>query len=154
MGGCATNAGHKSQLDANSPLWQGRLALTVDTSDAGGQAKKQSTSAEFELRGSASTGELRLFTPLGSTLAAIAWSPTQAVLTARGENREFASLQLLLTHMLGTNIPVKTFFAWLNGQAEQAEGWQVNLSERSQGKISAQRFSPAPAAQLKLVLDQ
>jgi len=154
IAGCATSTGSKSQLDINSPLWQGRMALTVDAFDAAGNPKKQSTSAGFELRGTAASGELRLFTPLGSTLAAIAWTPTKAVLTARGDTREFASLQLLLTHMLGTNIPVTTFFAWLNGQAEQAEGWQVDLSERSQGKILAQRFDPAPAAQLKLVLDQ
>jgi len=118
-----------------------------------GQKQGQSFSAAFELQGNPGEGELQFFTPLGSTVAAIRWSLAGAVLQARGEVREFNNLTQLSTALLGTDIPVTALFAWLDGLPQDVEGWQVDLSQRPQGKIQAHRNTPRPAAELRVLLD-
>jgi len=113
----------------------------------------QSFSAAFELQGNPAQGELQFFTPLGSTAAALSWSPAGALLRARGETRAFNDLTQLTNTLLGTDVPVAALFAWLDGQPQAVPGWQVDLSQRAQGKIQAHRTSPAPAAELRVLLD-
>jgi len=129
------------------------LALRVQANPAEDKATGSSFSAPFELQGNAQQGELVLLTPLGSTAAAIHWAPGKAVLQARGETHEFDNLSQLISELLGTDVPVAALFAWLHGQAQEVNGWQVDLSQRNQGKILAQRLSPSPPAELRLVLD-
>jgi len=129
------------------------LSLRVQADANAGQKQDQSFSAAFELHGNPTLGELQFFTPLGSTAAAMHWSPCGAMLQARGETREFSNLAQLITSLLGTNVPVAALFAWLDGQALVVDGWQVDLSQRAQGKIQARRSTPAPVAELRVLLD-
>jgi outer membrane biogenesis lipoprotein LolB len=66
--------------------WDGRLSLRVETDPV------QSMTAAFDLRGSASAGELSLYTPLGSTLARMLWSAGAAELQWNGQRRNFDSM--------------------------------------------------------------
>jgi outer membrane lipoprotein LolB len=107
----------------------------------------------FELQGNAQEGTLLLLTPLGSTAAAIQWSPAGAVIQSGGETRKFPTLDQLITHLLGTPVPVHALFAWLAGQEISADGWQVDQTSRHEGRIVARRLRPAPTAELRLVLE-
>ena len=110
--------------------------------------------ASFELKGNAQSGELLLFTPLGSTLAALAWTPGSARLTRGGEVREFASVDELVVAATGTSFPVTALFAWLAGIQTAVPGWVADLSQIDSGRLIAARTMPLPTAELKMVLDR
>ena len=130
-------------------FWSGRLALQVASEPP------QSLSGGFELRGSAASGELALYNPLGSTVAVLAWAPGSATLRgANGEQRAFASLEALVTHATGTALPVGALFDWLAGTPTEVPGWSVDLSQRERGRLLARRQSPAPTAELRLALER
>ena len=95
-----------------------------------------------------------LLTPLGSTAASVRWTALAASLQAQGEVQEFKDLNTLITHLLGTPVPVNALFSWLDGQPVNTDGWEVDLSHRQQGKISARRLSPLPVAELRLILEE
>ncbi|TFZ01678.1 outer membrane lipoprotein LolB [Ramlibacter rhizophilus] len=148
LAGCASRLRAPSAEAAELPRWSGRLAVRVDSEP------RQSVSAGFELRGSPERGELALFTPVGSTAAVLSWAPGLAVLReSGGEPRGFPSLEALITHALGTQVPVETLFDWLRGRPGQAEGWQADLSRHAEGRLVARRDSPAPPAELRIVLE-
>lgn len=109
--------------------------------------------SSFELRGSAQDGELLLFTPLGSTFAALAWTPTRARLTRGGDVREFASVDELVQAATGASFPVTALFAWLAGTQAVVAGWSADLSRIDSGRLVAARTLPLPTAELKVVLD-
>lgn len=153
VAGCSITPRARGQNDLGHQVWRGRLSLRVQADSNAGQKQDQSFSAAFELQGDPTLGELQFFTPLGSTAAAMHWSPTGATLQARGETREFSNLTQLIISLLGTDVPVAALFAWLDGQALVADGWQVDLSQRAQGKIQARRSTPAPVAELRVLLD-
>ena len=144
LAGCATQTKMDSRGSATTSFWQGRLSV---------KGQDQSFSAAFELQGNASRGDLVLLTPLGSTAAAIHWSPEGAVLQARGETQTFSDLAQLVQKVLGTDVPVTALFAWLAGQSQEVAGWQVDLSRQPQGKIIARRTAPALPAELQVLLD-
>lgn len=151
--GCATNTRATSQNDKITNNWHGRLAIHVEAPpDDVPAPRPQSFSASFELSGTPDAGELIFFTPLGSTAAAIHWSPAQATLATQSQIQTFSGLSPLIQDLLGTDVPVQALFAWLNGHALAADGWQVDLANFDRGKITAQRFT-APAAQLRLILE-
>lgn len=155
IAGCALpiRARGKSDTQLGVPSsWRGRLALRVEA-DTTTQTPSQSFSAGFELTGNSQAGELLFFTPIGSTAAALHWTPTNALLQTPGETREFADLSQLLDSLLGTTLPVEALFGWLAGQAAEAPGWQADLSQQGQGKILARRLSPTPAAELRVLLE-
>lgn len=151
--GCAIKPRARDPNDLKGKIWHGRLSLRTLADASTGQKQDQSFSAAFELQGNPSQGDLQFFTPLGSTAAALHWSPTGATLQARGETRDFSDLTQLMTTVLGTDVPVTALFAWLDGQALAADGWEVDLTDRPQGKIRARRNLPAPVAELRVLLD-
>ncbi|MEO8249898.1 MAG: lipoprotein insertase outer membrane protein LolB [Burkholderiales bacterium] len=110
--------------------------------------------AGFELKGNAKAGELLLFSPLGSTLAALSWTPETATLTRGGEVRQFDSVDSLVKAATGTAFPVEALFAWLDGDNASVSGWQADLSRRADGRVTAARTDPLPPAELKVVLEQ
>ena len=61
-----------SAEQVNAPEWQGRISVQV-LGDA-----PSSMSASFLLRGDAKNGELDLYSPLGTTLGALQWTPQLA----------------------------------------------------------------------------
>jgi outer membrane lipoprotein LolB len=126
--------------------WNGRLSVQVQSDPP------QSFSASFDLRGSAQVGELQLSSPLGNTLAWVAWSPQGAELRQGHRVTSRNSLDELTTELSGTSLPVAALFGWLQGQAStDAHGWQADLSRQPEGRITARRSAPLPAAELRIV---
>lgn len=129
------------------PHWSGRLALTVSSDPP------QSYSATFELGGTPQAGELLLFSPLGSTLASIRWSPAGAQLQQGERITRRADLDSLAAELTGAALPVFALFDWLRGKPSAASGWEADLRRHADGRVSARRLHPAPAAELKLVFE-
>jgi outer membrane lipoprotein LolB len=137
----------------------GRLSVQVDAS---GQRAAQSLSADFDLRGDARAGDLRLSTPLGTTLAEVRWSAAEAVLlTPQGEARH-ADLESLARSVFGEALPLQALPDWLRarpwpGAAHRALdapqsgfeqlGWVVDTARAAEGRVAASRASP-PAVRL------
>lgn len=132
----------------SSAFWSGRLALQVQSDPV------QQWFANFELQGSAEQGELLLLTPIGTSLAKLSWTPDSARLEQGGRTVQGDSLSQLSERLSGTALPVAALFDWLAGKPADAPGWQADLSGHAQGRLSAQRSQPAPAASLRIVLDQ
>ena len=127
--------------------WQGRLAIKVFSKPV------QAFSAHFELQGQAAQGELVLSSSLGTTLAHMQWTPASATLIAEGKQQHFDSLQALAQATTGADLPVASLFAWLQGQPEEAAGWQADLRELPDGHITARHLEEVQA-ELKIILDR
>ncbi len=154
--GCATpsrpskglNASSPTNLPAQLPEWQGRISVQV-LGDA-----PSSMSASFSLRGDAYNGALDLYSPLGTTLGALQWTPQLVQFSDGGKHQYFNSLAELTEKATGAALPVDAIFGWLQGQRVQATGWQADLSAVSQGTLTARRIDPAPEVTLRIKLDQ
>ena len=129
-------------------FWSGRLALRVDS------RPPQAFSALFELRGQPSEGELLLTSALGQTLATVRGSAQGAELQRGSDTRRRASLDELTSELSGAPLPVIAMFDWLAGREATAGGWQVDLSQHTQGRLVARREQPLPWAELRLVFEQ
>ena len=151
LAGCATPGHTTKQFGAeetNAAEWRGRISVQV-LGDA-----PSSMSASFLLRGSATNGELDLYSPLGTTLGALQWAPHLVQLSDGGKPQYFNSLTDLTEKATGAALPVDAIFGWLQGQQVQVTGWQADLSAISQGSLSARRTDPAPEVTLRIKLDQ
>lgn len=126
--------------------WAGRLSLRVDTEPV------QSVSGGFDLRGSPSTGTLLLTSPLGNAVASVHWREAHAEWRQGDRVIRKHSLEELSGELGGAALPVAALFAWLNGEALEADGWQADLSRHAEGRITARRVSPLPGAELRLIL--
>ena len=142
LAGCAAP---KIQTAPGVASWNGRLALSVDSDPP------QSYSAGFDLQGSAQSGELLLATPIGTTLATVSWSPGRAELVQGERTIRRNSLEELTTDLGGTTVPVAALFAWLQGSPAEVDGWQADLSRHADGRVTAHRTQPLPAAELRLI---
>jgi len=141
LGGCASTEPN------HTPQWSGRLALTVH------DTPPQSLSASFDLAGDPQSGRLTFYSPLGTTMAHVEWSPAGAQWQRGSEWESRPTLGALTRELTGTELPVAELFAWLQGQATTTEGWQVDLSRHAEGRIVAQRLLPLPRAELRLVFE-
>ena len=147
--GCAQVPRAPAAERAPGAYWSGRLALQVQSEPP------QFSSAAFELKGNAQIGELSLFTPLGGTLAQLAWAPGTATLrNSNNEPRSYESLDALVTGATGTAIPVAALFDWLAGTNTPVPGWQADLTQLADGKLAARRSDPLPPVLLRVVLDK
>jgi outer membrane lipoprotein LolB len=146
LAGCA----HPVRVAAPAGVqsWSGRLALQVE------DAPSKSFSAGFELQGGPERGELKLYTPLGGTLAVLSWWPGSATLTTGERVRHFDSLEALATQATGTPIPVAPLFDWLRGAQTPVPGWRADLSQLADGRLHAKRESPPPVVDLRVALDK
>jgi outer membrane lipoprotein LolB len=131
-----------------SRFWSGRLSLHVQGDTP------QDWHAAFELQGSPAQGQLDLLSPLGHVLVRLSWTPGHALLEQGEQRWSDTSVQALTERLTRTPVPVPALFDWLEGRATAAEGWTVDTSAWSEGRLQAQRSSPAPAARLRLVLDR
>ena len=147
LSGCATPPRPSGGASDEGP-WSGRLALQIK------DQASQSFAAMFELRGTAQAGELILTSPLGGTLAVLAWAPGSATLRSNGKTRSFPSVDALVTQATGAAIPVAALFDWLRGRNTPVPGWRANLTQLAQGRISALRYDPQPEADLRVALDR
>ena len=143
LAGCAQPM-PSAPVEENS--WNGRIALQID-----GQAS-QSFSAMFELRGTAQTGGLVLFSPFGNRIAQLDWKDGHAQLVSGQDTRTSDSLDTLLQDVTGTRIPVTALFSWLKGTQASATGWQADLTGIADGRLTARRDDPQPTATLRIAL--
>jgi len=142
LGACATAP---KPVQPGELAYSGRLALNVDSQPP------QSFSAGFDLRGSPSSGELQLISPLGNTLALVVWDGSGAELRQGGQTTRRGSLDELTAELSGTAVPVAALFGWLNGQPGQVPGWQADLTRQREGRVTARRTDPLPTAELRVV---
>ena len=151
LSGCATPSRNAKTLNAeqaNAPEWQGRISVQVQ-----GDAPS-SMSASFLLRGNAKNGELDLYSPLGTTVGALQWTPQWVQLNDGSKHQYFSSLAELTEKATGAALPIDALFAWLEGRDVPVAGWQADLSALSQGALIAKRTAPAPEVTLRIKLDQ
>ena len=151
LAGCATPSRTSKLLSAeqaNLPEWQGRISVQVQGDNP------SSMSASFLLRGDAKNGELDLYSPLGTTLGALHWTPLLVQLSEGGKRQYFNSLAELTEKATGAALPIDVIFGWLQGRDTQATGWQTDLSGLSQGSFSARRVTPPHEVTLRIKLDQ
>jgi len=143
----------------------GRMALQVDAYQ---DRPAQLLSASFDLRGNADRGELRLSTPLGTTLAAAFWGPGEARLVTPQGERRFDDLDTLSRDAFGESLPLRALPDWLNGRpwpgaAEPARplqpgpgfvqlGWTIDLARFHTGQVLAWRAGP-PRVRLRAQLE-
>lgn len=146
--GCAT-APRPALETAEGPrsFWSGRLALNVETDPP------QRWSAGFELSGDAQTGQLRLLSPFGQTMATAHWTPQQARLQQGNDTRLYPDMDSLTTELTGTALPIGTLLDWLQGLSTVLDGWEVDLSEQPSGRMRARRLHPLPVTSLTLLFD-
>ncbi len=142
--GCATAPPASLPAAAH---WSGRLSLQVESEPP------QGFHAGFELHGNAQAGGIELFSPLGSTLASARWDAGSALLQRGDQLQAYPDLASLSAALTGTALPVAELFEWLQGRAVPAPGWELQL-EPEQGRLRARRAEPAPAATLRLLIDQ
>jgi len=145
LAGCASPKLPTAQ--ANEPEWQGRFSLRIKSEP------EQSMSASFRLRGEAAEGSLDLYSPLGTTLAVLRWSPKDAQLLQSGQVQRFDSMNELTEQATGAALPLSSLFDWLNGLPSVAPGWHADLSQLPHGLLIAQRLTPTPAVHLRIKLD-
>lgn len=162
LAGCATPPPAVPGAD----LLSGRLSLQVE---AHLDRPAQSISAAFDLRGDAERGELRLSTPLGTTLAAASWGPAETrLVTPQGETR-FADLDDLSRAVFGEALPLHALPDWLHGRPWPAAGepprpmvpgpgfeqlgWSIDLARFDSGQLLAWRPGP-PSVRLRAQLDR
>jgi outer membrane lipoprotein LolB len=83
----------------------------------------------------------------------VRWSPFEALLEQGSTTRRYASSDELLAQITGAAIPMSALFDWLAGIDTPTPGWVADLSKQPDGRISARRINPAPAADLRIVLN-
>jgi outer membrane lipoprotein LolB len=150
LAGCATpsrTAKTLSTEQTNTPEWQGRISVQVQGDNP------TSMSASFLLHGDAKNGELDLYSPLGTTLGALQWTPQLVQLSDGSKHQYFTSLAELTEKATGAALPIEAIFGWLQGRDVQTAGWLAALSAASQGAITARRTDPAPEVTLRIKLD-
>ena len=151
LGGCATSVDHSArQAVDRTAYWSGRMALQLEGDF---NTASQSFSATFELHGSALSGSLVLFNPLGSVVAKLQWDAVQALLVQGGNIKSSDSLTSLVQELTGSEIPVAALFDWLQGRSAMVDGWTADLSRMAEGRLSARRDTPLPVTSLRVVLD-
>jgi len=129
--------------------WEGRVVIEVESNPP------TKLSGPFALDTSGEEGTLRLMGPLGSTAALLTWGQNWATLQSSQINpkeQHFSSLSELMQHWLGSPIELEELMPGLLGQESTHAGWRF---ENNKGRIKmAQRLFPAPAVNIKLILDE
>jgi outer membrane lipoprotein LolB len=150
LAGCAAPSRAPAENAAHASSWIGRMSVRIDATAV---QSSQVFSSGFELKGGPSQGQLHFFTPLGSTAAAIVWTPGQARMQSGSQTQTFTNIAELIERVLGTPVPVAALFAWMAGDQVSLDGWQVDQSQFNNGKITARRVSPPPGAEIRVVLE-
>ena len=127
-----------------------RIDALVNTAES---AAGRIVSAAFELSGNAQLGQLDLNTPLGTTLARASWQPGNVAVSTPQGAATYPDLNAMTRALLGEELPLAALFDWLRGRpwpgapvaagsssAEFAQlGWDVSLTQFSQGWVNARR---------------
>ena len=146
LNACASNAPLQTRT-SDEAHWQGKLAVRVFSKPP------QAFFANFDLQGRPSQGELVLTSPLGTTVARMRWDANSATLDAQGGQRSFSSVQELAQQVTGADLPVASLFAWLQGIDEAVPGWQADLQDAANGRISAKHIEEVQS-EVKIILER
>jgi outer membrane lipoprotein LolB len=159
LAACATRPAADSQM----PWTSGKLSLKVDASAA---QPAQAVTASFDLRGTDQRGELRLISPLGTSIATARWAGDRAVLQTSEGERQFTDLEALSREALGESLPLRALPDWLTGRpwagADIARrdatgfeqlGWKIDLLRFADGVLTATREA-APAVVLRVRIER
>ena len=147
LSACATDIKQTMSPAERSQEWSGRISLQVQSNPP------EQLNASFALQGGAQRGQLDVFSPFGTTLATLQWTPQEAVLHQGNQQKRFTSITVLTERLTGAQLPMTELFDWLNGQPTAVEGWQTDVSQLGSGWLIATRTSPAPTVLLKIKLD-
>ena len=154
-------------------VYTGRLAVRTD---AAPNLPARSVTGQFELSGTASSGQLILTSPIGTTVARARWSdpvgsqgtPSKIELEADGRTSHYATLEEMMQRAIGDQLPLAAMFDWLSGRPWPAApvqggaadgsfdqlGWHVDPSQLAGNRlIDAQRAQPAPTLHVRVKLD-
>jgi outer membrane lipoprotein LolB len=154
-------------------VYAGRLAVRTEAAPG---LPARSSSGQFELSGNASSGQLILTSPIGTTVARARWSdpvgtrgePSRIELEADGTTTRYPTLEDMMQRAIGDQLPLPAMFDWLSGQPwpdapahRSADGssfdqlgWHVDLSQLRENRlIDALRAEPAPALHVRVKLD-
>jgi len=148
IAGCAQLPPAEALSDSKIQIWSGRISLQVQSEPV------QAFFAGFELRGNPDQGELVLNSPLGTSLAVLRWSPGEALLDSGGQIQRFDSVDALIEKATGAAVPLPALFDWLAGKNTALAGWNADLAQHAEGRISASRIAPQPRTDLRIVLAQ
>jgi outer membrane lipoprotein LolB len=146
-------------LAATAPdqqVLQGQLSIKLQAFQ-GLEAK--GVSLGFFFNGNDQGGQLDLMTPLGSQVALVRWTPSDAWLQTDKGDRHFDSLGELSEQVLGEPLPLAALMHWVQGrpapdlpaptnttaQSFEQSGWRIDTTDIAVGKLNAQR--PASAQQ-------
>ncbi|MBB3222846.1 outer membrane lipoprotein LolB [Pseudoduganella umbonata] len=123
LAGCATGP--------QAPLSTAAVAPYADTVELDGRlsvnylrdGKQESISGKFAWRQRAARTDVTLASPLGQTIATIAVTPGEAILTEGNKPpRSAADVDTLTAQVLGWPLPVSGLRDWLQGYAVAADG--------------------------------
>lgn len=165
---CAT---HPPPLPGH--VYSGRMAVRTE---AAADRPARSVSGQFELSGNASSGQLILTSPIGTTVARARWSdpvgllgePSRIELEADGRTTQYATLADMMQRAIGDQLPLPAMFDWLAGQPWPAAlvrqsadggsfdqlGWHVDISSLASSQlIDAERALPTPPLHVRIKLD-
>ncbi len=157
LSGCANLVPQQSPPDL-----AGRLAVRVDASP---QTPPKSFSADFDLRGNADRGTLRLTGPLGATLAEVRWQPGSAEIAGSQGARAYDTLDDMAQDLFGEPLPLVALIDWLRGRPWSGApsvkrpdgfdqlGWRVDLGGFAEGLLQATR-ERAPAVSVRALLEK
>lgn len=157
LGGCAT-----LRPEEPPPDLSGRLAVRVDAS---AQTPSRIFSADFDLRGDADRGTLRLTGPLGATLAEVRWLPGRAELADAQGTRAFDTLDAMTQELFGEALPLAALIDWLRGRPWPGApnvarddgfdqlGWRIGLGGFADGVVQATR-ERAPGVSVRARLEK
>ncbi|CAH0349522.1 outer membrane lipoprotein LolB [Aquabacterium sp. CECT 9606] len=134
---------------------QGQLSVKLQAFQ-GLEAK--GVSMGFFFNGGPQGGQLDLMTPMGSQVARVHWTDTEAWLQTDQGNRHFSTLGELSQEVLGEPLPLAALMHWVQGQPApdlpapintqpnsfEQSGWQIDTTDIGIGRLIAQR--PANAA--------
>ena len=133
LAGCATGGAGRSAASSAVPAdlaagdvleLHGRLSVKYTQN-----GEPKSMSGNFNWKQSAQRTDVALSTPIGSTIATIAVTPTEAVLTESGKPpRSAPDIDTLSARLLGWSLPVSGLREWMQGYATAADGKRFTAS--------------------------
>ena len=106
------------------------------------------------LEGTADEGELTIYSPIGTTVAAASWANNGAILTEGSQKHHFESMDVLTERLTGASLPMPALMAWLNSDGPAVPGWEIRAENPDAGRrLFARRVQPLPQLQLSLIMD-
>ena len=139
-----------ANTSADQLALQGQLSIKLQAFQA---LPAKGVSMGFFFNGGPQGGQLDLMTPMGSQVARVHWTRTDAWLQTDQGNRHFQTLGELSQEVLGEDLPLAALMQWVQGQPApdlppptritpksfQQNGWDIDTTDTGIGRINAQR---------------